>query len=165
MCRNLPQTAKQPVVQKFDPDAAPILQIAVSAPRSLRDVTLIADKQIKQKLENAKGVGQITIVGGARREIHVDVDPDRLRSYNLTINDVFNALRAQNLELPGGNLNAGARELTVRTTGRIRRFRAVQPDHRGHAQRLRGEGVATSATPRTATRNRVPPRASMACPP
>ena len=68
---NLPQTAKQPVVQKFDPDAAPILQIAVSAPRSLRDVTLIADKQIKQKLENAKGVGQITIVGGARREIHV----------------------------------------------------------------------------------------------
>jgi HAE1 family hydrophobic/amphiphilic exporter-1 len=116
---NLPQTAKQPVVQKFDPDAAPILQIAVSAPRSLRDVTLIADKQIKQKLENASGVGQITIVGGARREIHVEVDPDRLRSYNLTINDVFNALRAQNLELPGGNLNAGAKELTVRTTGRI----------------------------------------------
>ena len=116
---NLPQTAKQPVVQKFDPDAAPILQIAVSARRSLRDVTLIADKQIKQKLENAAGVGEITIVGGARREIHVEVDPDRLRSYALTINDVFNALHAQNLELPGGNLNAGARELTVRTTGRI----------------------------------------------
>src|ERR1017187_2307468 len=116
---NLPQTAKQPVVQKFDPDAAPILQIAGSAQRSLRDVTLIADKQIKQKLENAAGVGEIPIVGGARREIHVDVDPDRLRSYALTINDVFNALRAQNLELPGGNLNAGARELTVRTTGRI----------------------------------------------
>jgi HAE1 family hydrophobic/amphiphilic exporter-1 len=115
----LPQTAKQPVIQKFDPDAAPILQIAVSAQRSLRDVTLIADKQIKQKLENAAGVGEITIVGGARREIHVEVDPDRLRSYSLTINDVFNALRAQNLELPGGNLNAGARELTVRTTGRI----------------------------------------------
>src|ERR1035441_3431467 len=115
----VPQLQQTPVVQKFDPDAAPILQIAVSARRSLRDVTLIADKQIKQKLENAAGVGEITIVGGARREIHVEVDPDRLRSYDLTINDVFNALRAQNLELPGGNLNAGARELTVRTTGRI----------------------------------------------
>src|SRR5260370_25875674 len=115
----LPQTAKQPVVQKFDPDAAPILQIAVSAQRSLRDVTLIADKQIKQKLENAQGVGQITIVVGAPRQIHVEVDPDRLRSYSLTINDVFNALRAPTLELPAGNLNAGARELTVRTTGRI----------------------------------------------
>ena len=55
----LPETAKQPIVQKFDPDATPILQIAVSANRSLRDVTLIADKQIKQKLENARGVGQI----------------------------------------------------------------------------------------------------------
>ncbi len=115
----LPQTAKQPVVTKFDPDAAPIMQIAVSAPRSLRDITLIADKQIKQKLENSKGVGEITIVGGAKREIHISVDPDRLRAYNLTVTDVFNALRTQNLELPGGNLNAGAKEFTVRTTGRI----------------------------------------------
>ncbi len=116
---DLPQTAKTPVVQKFDPDATPILQVAVSAPRSLRDVTLIADKQIKQKLENAHGVGQIAIVGGARREIHVLVDPDRLRSYNLTVNDVFNAIKQQNLELPGGNLNAGAREFTIRTTGKV----------------------------------------------
>ena len=91
---NLPETAKQPVVQKFDPDAAPIMQIAVSAPRSLRVITMIADRQIKQKLENAKGVGQITILGGARRELHVLVDPDRLRSYGLTITDVFNAVRA-----------------------------------------------------------------------
>src|SRR5947209_8604785 len=94
---DLPQTAKQPVVLKFDPDAAPVMQIAVSAPRSLRDLTMIADKLIKQKLENAKGVGQIRIVGGARREIHVLVQPDKLRAYNLTITDVFNALRSQNL--------------------------------------------------------------------
>ena len=116
---DLPQTAKQPIVQKFDPDAAPVLRVAVSAPRSLRDLTMIADKLIKQKLENAKGVGQVTIVGGARREIHVLVDPEKLRSYNLTITDVFNAMRTQNLELPGGNLNAGAKEFTVRTTGRV----------------------------------------------
>jgi HAE1 family hydrophobic/amphiphilic exporter-1 len=116
---DLPQTAKVPVVQKFDPDAAPILQVVVSAPRSLRDVTLIADKQIKRNLENAKGVGEVRIVGGAKREIHVLVDPGKLRSYDLTVTDVFNALRAQNLELPGGSLNAGAQEFTVRTTGRV----------------------------------------------
>ncbi|MCU1257655.1 MAG: acriflavin resistance protein [Bryobacterales bacterium] len=116
---DLPQTAKQPIVQKFDPDAAPVLQVAVSAPRSLRDLTMIADKLIKQKLENAKGVGQVRIVGGARREIHVLADPEKLRSYNLTITDVFNAMRTQNLELPGGSLNAGATEYTVRTTGRV----------------------------------------------
>ena len=116
---NLPQTAKQPVVQKWDPDATPVLQIAVSASRSLRDVTSIADKQIKQKLENAKGVGQISIIGGAKREIHVSVDPDRLHAYNLTVADVFLALRLHNMELPGGDLNAGAKEFTVRTTGRV----------------------------------------------
>ncbi|MEO8594761.1 MAG: efflux RND transporter permease subunit [Candidatus Solibacter sp.] len=155
---NLPETAKQPIVQKFDPDAAPILQIAVSARRSLRDVTLIADKQIKQKLENARGVGQITIVGGARREIHVDVDPDRLRSYNLTINDVFNALRAQNLELPGGNLNAGARELTVRTTGRVTdsaQFNQITVANReGYVVKVADIGVATDSyeEPRSAAR-------------
>ncbi len=119
IANDLPQTAKTPIVQKFDPDATPILQVAVSAPRSLRDVTLIADKEIKQKLENAHGVGQVSIVGGARREIHILVDPDRLRAYNLTVNDVFNAIKSQNLELPGGNLNAGAREFTIRTTGKI----------------------------------------------
>ncbi len=116
---DLPRTARTPVVIKFDPDATPILQIAVSAARPLRDLTMIADKLIKQKLENAKGVGQVKIIGGARREIHILPDPDKLRAYNLTITDVFNAMRAQNLELPGGSLQAGARELTVRTTGRI----------------------------------------------
>ena len=116
---DLPQSARPPVVQKFDPDATPVLQIAVSAPRSQRDITLIADKQIKQKLQNAKGVGQITLIGGARREVHVLVDPVKLRAYNLTVTDVFNALRQQNLELPGGSLMAGAREFTVRTTGRV----------------------------------------------
>ena len=95
------------------------MQIAVSAPRSLRDLTMIADKLIKQKLENAKGVGQVRIVGGAKREIHVLVDPDKLRSYNLTITDVFNALKSQNLELPGGSLKQGARDFTIRTTGRV----------------------------------------------
>jgi HAE1 family hydrophobic/amphiphilic exporter-1 len=116
---DLPQSAKVPIVQKFDPDAAPVLQVAVSAPRSLRDLTMIADKLIKQKLENASGVGQVRIVGGAKREIHVLVDPDKLRSYNLTITDVFAALRSQNLELPSGNLKQGAKDFTIRTNGRI----------------------------------------------
>jgi HAE1 family hydrophobic/amphiphilic exporter-1 len=155
---NLPQSAKQPVVQKFDPDAAPIVQIAVSAPRSLRDVTMIADKQIKQKLENAKGVGEITIVGGARREIHVLVDPDRLRSYNLTAADVFYALRVQNMELPGGNLNAGAKEFTVRTTGRVAdaaQFNQITVANRnGYTVKVRDIGYAEDSyeEPRSSAR-------------
>jgi len=115
----LPETALQPVIQKFDFDAAPILQIAVAASRPLRDVTQITRKQIKEQIENIPGVGQVQIVGGADREIHVWVDPDKLRAYNLTISEVANALRQQNMELPGGRVDQGATELTVRTVGRL----------------------------------------------
>src|ERR1700689_5154056 len=116
---DLPDTAKAPVVQKFDPDATPIMQIALSSPRPLREVTEIADKKIKPQLENINGIGQIELVGGLKREIRVWVDPDKMRAYNLAISDVANALKQQNMEMPAGNVNAGARELAVRTLGRL----------------------------------------------
>ncbi len=116
---NLPETTKTPVVQKLDPDATPVMQIVVSSPRPLRDVTEIADKQIRPRLENIKGVGQIEIVGGLKREIRIWVDPEKMRAYNLPITDVTNALRQQNMELPAGSVNAGEQELSVRTLGRL----------------------------------------------
>ncbi len=116
---DLPETARPPVIQKLDPDATPILQMAVSSPRPLREVTEIADKQIKPRLENISGVGAIQLVGGLKREIRVWVDPDKMRAYNLSVSDVANAMRQQNMELPAGTVNAGATELSVRTLGRL----------------------------------------------
>lgn len=131
---DLPETARPPVVQKFDTDAAPVLRIVVSAPRPLREVTHIAEKQIEEQIENLKGVGLVQLVGGARREIDVDVDPNRMRAYALTVSDVAGALRQENLELPGGRMDQGSRELTVRTLGRIadpKDFNNVVVAHRG----------------------------------
>src|ERR671939_597036 len=105
---DLPETAEQPIIQKLDTDAAPVLRIAISAPRSLREVTDVADKQIKDRIESINGVGQVQIVGGRQREIQIWVDPDKLRSYNVTV-----------AEVPGGRVDEGTRELTVRTMGRI----------------------------------------------
>ncbi|HEV7376179.1 MAG TPA: efflux RND transporter permease subunit [Pyrinomonadaceae bacterium] len=116
---DLPETAEKPVVQKLDTDAAPVLRIAVSAPRSLREVTDVADKQIKDRIESINGVGQVQIIGGRLREIQVWVDPDKLRSYNVTVAEVAAAVRMQNMEVPGGRVDEGTRELTVRTMGRI----------------------------------------------
>jgi len=96
-----------------------VLQMVVSSPRPLREVTEIADKQIKPRLENIAGVGQISIVGGLGREIRVWVDPEKMRAYNVAVADVANALRQQNMEMPGGSVNAGQRELSVRTLGRL----------------------------------------------
>ena len=116
---DLPVTAEQPIVQKLDTDAAPVVRIAVSAPRSLREVTDVADKKIKQQIESINGVGDVQIVGGRRREIEIWVDPDKMRAFNVTVAQVADAVRAQNLEVPGGRVNEGTRELTVRTMGRI----------------------------------------------
>jgi HAE1 family hydrophobic/amphiphilic exporter-1 len=153
---DLPETAEAPVIQKLDTDAAPVLRIAVSGPRSLRDVTDIADKQIKQRIETINGVGQVQIVGGQQREIHVWVDADRMRAYNVTITDVVNAVRQQNVEVPGGRVEEGAREFTVRTMGRVadpEQFNEIAVVARGtYAVKLRDIGYAADEAeePRTA---------------
>src|SRR5215210_3831620 len=116
---DLPETAEEPIIQKLDTDAAPVLRIALSAPRSLREVTDVADKQIKDRIESINGVGQIQIIGGRQREIQVWVDPDKMRAFNVTVAEVAAAVRSQNMEVPGGRVDEGTRELTVRTMGRI----------------------------------------------
>ena len=118
---NLPDTAEQPTVQKLDTDAAPVLRIVVSAPAPLRDVTDTADKKIKRRLESVNGVGQITIIGGRDRQINVWVDPDKMRSYNVTAAEISTALKLQNIEFPSGRLDEGQTETSVRTLGKIKK--------------------------------------------
>ena len=117
--RDLPETADPPIVQKLDPDSAPIVLYAISAPRSTIEVRDIVKREVKERLESINGVGEVILYGGREREIHVNLNPDRLRAYNLSVVDVANALRTQNMEMPGGRVEEGARELTVRTLGRI----------------------------------------------
>ena len=117
----LPETAKQPTVQKLDSDAAPVLRIVVAAPVSLREVTEVAKNQIKERIESISGVGQVTIIGGRERQINVWADPDKMRSYNVTAVEITNGLRVQNQEFPGGRVDEGNRELNVRTLGKIRK--------------------------------------------
>ncbi len=118
---NLPETAKQPTVQKLDTDAAPVLRISISAPTSLREVTEIAKNRVKERIESVSGVGQISIIGGQERQINVWVDPDRMRSYNVTPAEVSGALRIQNMEFPSGRIDAGQTETAVRTVGKIQK--------------------------------------------
>ncbi|HVF48166.1 MAG TPA: efflux RND transporter permease subunit, partial [Pyrinomonadaceae bacterium] len=97
------------------------LRISVSAPVNLREVTEIARNQIKERIESANGVGQITIIGGRERQINVWVDPDKMRSYNVTAAEVSGALRIQNMEFPSGRLDEGQKETSVRTVGKIQK--------------------------------------------
>jgi HAE1 family hydrophobic/amphiphilic exporter-1 len=115
----LPQTADPPVIQKSDPDAQPIILYSMTGPYTILQLTDIAQNQIVKRIQSANGVGDVSIYGARQRQINVHVDPDRLRAYNLSTVDVANALRTQNLELPGGRVNEGAKTMTLRTMSRV----------------------------------------------
>ncbi len=116
---NLPKTIQQPRVDRFDPDAAPVLSIALSANKPIRDITEYADKVLRRQLESVNGVGQVLVIGGRQRQVNVWLDADRLRAYNLTVTDVSHALQAQNIEIPGGRVDQGPQSVTLRTRGRV----------------------------------------------
>ncbi|HJR07825.1 MAG TPA: efflux RND transporter permease subunit [Pyrinomonadaceae bacterium] len=117
--RDLPEDATPPVVAKFDNDSSPVLTVALSADRSLRELTELGDKVVKPQLERAGGVGSVSVVGGLERAINVQVDAERLAAYRLSISQVRQALARQNADVPGGNVDTGRRELTLRTLGRF----------------------------------------------
>jgi hydrophobic/amphiphilic exporter-1 (mainly G- bacteria), HAE1 family len=115
----LPRNIDQPTVEKFDPDSAPVLTLAVSGNKPIRDITEYADKTLRRQLESVTGVGQVVVLGGRARQINVVLDADRLRAYNVTVTDVSKALQNQNAEIPGGRVEQGATALTLRTRGRV----------------------------------------------
>ncbi|MFL6194249.1 MAG: efflux RND transporter permease subunit [Thermoanaerobaculia bacterium] len=117
--RNLPDDVLPPVIAKFNNDSAPVLSIALSGNRSLRELTEYADKVVKVQLERSAGVGEVQLQGGLERAINVWIDPDRLAAYGIPITAVREALVRQNSESPGGNVTSGGREQTLRTMGRF----------------------------------------------
>jgi len=117
---NLPETAEAPTVQKLDTDAAPVLRLVVSGPGGSKEVTRVAKKQIKERIESVNGVGQVTILGGQERQVNVWVDPNQMRSYNITAGEIAAAVRVQNLEFPSGRLDEGPVETSLRTLGKVK---------------------------------------------
>jgi len=115
----LPKTIQQPRVDRMDPDAAPVLSLALTAGQPVRDITEYADKVLRRQLESVNGVGQVLVLGGRQRQINIWLDGDRLRAYNLTVTDVARALQSQNIEIPGGRLDQGPQSVTLRTRGRV----------------------------------------------
>jgi HAE1 family hydrophobic/amphiphilic exporter-1 len=122
--RQLPEDMDQPTISKADTDQSPILTIALSGPRSQRELTEIADKIVKTHIERSLGVGEVNVVGGLERAINIWVDADHLAAYQIPITDVREAVQNQNANIPGGNVTGEFREQTLRTMGRLTDARA-----------------------------------------
>jgi HAE1 family hydrophobic/amphiphilic exporter-1 len=117
--RDLPKDATPPQISKVDNDQQPVMTLALSGDRSLRELTELADKVVKVRLERSAGVGEVRIVGGLSRALNVWIEADRLAAFRLPITTVRDAITRQNADEPGGNVTKGAREETVRTIGRL----------------------------------------------
>ncbi|NUO53557.1 MAG: efflux RND transporter permease subunit, partial [Polyangiaceae bacterium] len=133
---DLPKGIDAPTVTKVDPGAVPILLVAVRSDKPVRESTEIADKLVRRRIESVDGVGQVMLVGGQRRQIHVWLDPFALRAAGITPAAVHAALATQNATAPGGSVQAGPESISVRIEGRapdvdaIRRIVVAETDGR-----------------------------------
>ena len=120
----LPEDAQPPTLFKFDPSQFPILYMAVAGDRDPRELRQFVEDQIQYRLERVPGVAAADIRGGLRRQIHVDLDLQKLLSYDLSVATVVDTLRRENLNEPVGPIPEGDFEVLLRTQGE---FESVEP--------------------------------------
>ncbi|MEQ8326418.1 MAG: efflux RND transporter permease subunit [Parvibaculum sp.] len=110
----LPDEIEEPIIAKVEADAQPIMYIAFKSDRmSELDITDYLDRIVTDRLQNQPGVAQVSIFGGREYSMRVWIDRARLAAYNLTVQDIENAVRAQNAEIPSGRIESLDREFTV----------------------------------------------------
>ncbi|HQZ67399.1 MAG TPA: efflux RND transporter permease subunit, partial [Planctomycetaceae bacterium] len=102
-----------------DLDSSPVMSLTVSGPRTPRELYVLADNYVKNVIESSHGVGQVRIAGAADRAVKIDIDARRLAAHQLSILEVREAIVRQNTEVPGGRIDEGLRERSLRTLGRL----------------------------------------------
>jgi len=116
----LPEGAGDPQVLRFDPDALPILSLAVSSDTlSDRDLTALTEDVIATRISNISGVGSATVVGGVPRQLNIQIDPDRLTAFNVSASAVISALQAANRDLAAGSITQDSLVQSIQVLGRL----------------------------------------------
>lgn len=126
---DLPQGIEEPIIQKLDFADLPIVSLAVrSSTLSSKDLSSIVDKRVRRRFENIPGVGKVNLVGLAKREVNVDIDPLRLQALGMGVDEVMAGLQSENVNTPLGRLNHNGSEYTLRVSGKpgvVDQFRSM----------------------------------------
>ncbi|MCL2346948.1 MAG: efflux RND transporter permease subunit, partial [Planctomycetaceae bacterium] len=117
--QDLPLTIEEPIIEKLDLTATPVLYLALSGDDSTTNLTLYADEVVKRRLESVSGVGRIDIYGGRERTINIWLQGDKLKKYGLVPGDVMSAVQQDNVEPPGGRVETIQNEIIVKTLGKM----------------------------------------------
>ncbi len=134
----LPEGSTSPIVLKVDPNAMPIMQLAVSSKGDIITTQKIAEDIISPRIERIEGTASAGVSGGLEREVEVMLKEEALKGYNLSSTYIAQMLQAANINLPGGTVNKGNNELTVRTVGE---FKSIEEINNLNIPLLRGGTV------------------------
>ncbi len=116
---NLPQGIEDPIIQKLDFSAMPIVSLAVRSEKlSARDLTTLVEKKVKRRIENISGVGKVDLVGPSKREVNVNISPLRLEALRMGVDEVISGLQSENVNTPLGRLTRDGSEYPLRVSGK-----------------------------------------------
>ena len=113
----LPDDADPPIAEKFDLGASSMVELMITGDRPLQELYELADRDIKEALSRIRGVANVNILGGEKREIQVNLSKERLKGYGLSITEVVRAIEAGNMSIPAGRITQSKDEFTVRMEG------------------------------------------------
>lgn len=115
--QDLPNDVEDPVINKVDINAQPIIWVTVSGSVDYQDMAVYADQVVKEQLQSVSGVGNVQLGGLRERTVRIWVDPDKVESYGLTTSDVVQAIQTNHIELPGGRIEQADEEFTIKVRG------------------------------------------------
>jgi HAE1 family hydrophobic/amphiphilic exporter-1 len=137
----LPDGASSPLTLKMDPNALPIIQLAVSSNGNLHTTQKIAEDVISPRFERIEGIASAGVSGGLEQEVEIMLKEEMIKGYNLSSSYIAQILQAENLNMPGGAVKKGNNELTVRTMGEFKSIEEIRnltiPLTRGGTIRLK----------------------------
>jgi HAE1 family hydrophobic/amphiphilic exporter-1 len=115
---------KEPRISRFDPASAPVFNVAILAdgtsPRSAQELTTWASQVLQKRLENVRGVGSVTVVGGVAREVNVYLRPQAMEALGVSVDQVTSALKSENQELPLGSIRSREQDRVVQINARLK---------------------------------------------
>ncbi|HAJ27615.1 MAG TPA: AcrB/AcrD/AcrF family protein [Syntrophus sp. (in: bacteria)] len=142
----LPTDVMEPIIQKVDPDANPVFYLTLTGQKSIRDLSTYADEVLKDQLQRINGVGALRFIGLQLRQVRIWLDAEKLRAFQVAPNDVMTALAKENIEIPGGRIEAETKEYSVKVKGEfpsVREFNdLIVAWYRGAPVRIRDIGRA-----------------------
>ena len=116
----LPDGADNPIIFKFSTDMIPVIFYSVTAKESINALEKILEEQVANPLQRIDGVGSVIIAGAPQREIQVNVIPEKLESYMLTVEQISTAIQQENINIPGGTMNVGSQNFSLRLDGEFK---------------------------------------------